>query len=66
MTIVHFGLCDWSNLKIRKHKYIVSATYGMTVIFGIIYFNENQSFKIFEYLTNSSIYNLQKFFIFLI
>tara|TARA_B100001769_G_C21979481_1_gene526671 strand:- start:83 stop:595 length:513 start_codon:yes stop_codon:yes gene_type:complete len=28
----------------------------MTVIFGIIYFNEEESFKIFQYLTNNNIY----------
>ena len=63
MTIVHFGLCDWTNFKINKFKYSVSFTYGMTVIFGIIFFNENQSFLIFEYLTNDSIYLFQKYFL---
>ena len=62
MTIAHFGLCDWTNFKINKFKYSVSLTYGMTIIFGIIYFNEDQSFLIFEYLTNDNIYLLQKFF----
>ncbi len=61
MTIVHFGLCDWSNYKINKYKYVVTFTYGMTVIFGIIFFNEDQSLLIFEYLTNDKIYNFQKF-----
>ena len=56
MTIIHFGLCDWTNFRINKYKYSVSFTYGMTIIFGIIYFNENQSFLIFEYLTNDKIY----------
>ena len=62
MTIVHFGLCDWTNFKINKYKYSVSFTYGMTIIFGIIFFNENQSFLIFEYLTNDKIYLIQKYF----
>ena len=62
MTIVHFGLCDWANFKINKYKYSVSFTYGMTIIFGIIFFNENQSFLIFQYLTNDSIYLIQKYF----
>ena len=62
MTIAHFGLCDWTNYRIRKYKYSVSFTYGMTIIFGIIFFNENQSFLIFEYLTNDKIYLLQKYF----
>ena len=61
MTIAHFGLCDWTNFKIDKFKYSVSFTYGMTIIFGIIFFNENQSFLIFEYLTNDKIYIIQKF-----
>ena len=63
MTIVHFGLCDWTNFKINKFKYSVSFTYGMTIIFGIIFFNENQSFLIFEYLTNDKIYLFQKYFL---
>ena len=62
MTITHFGLCDWANYKINNYKYSVSFTYGMTIIFGIIFFNENQSFKIFEYLTNDKIYLIQKYF----
>ena len=62
MTIIHFGLCDWANYKINNYKYSVSFTYGMTIIFGIIFFNENQSFMIFEYLTNDKIYLIQKYF----
>ena len=62
MTVVHFGLCDWTNFKINKLKYPISFTYGMTIIFGIIFFNENQSFLIFEYLTNDKIYVFQKYF----
>tara|TARA_B100000989_G_C19519816_1_gene463594 strand:+ start:1731 stop:2546 length:816 start_codon:yes stop_codon:yes gene_type:complete len=62
MTVFHFGLCDWTNFKIKKYKYPVSITYGMSVIFGIIFFNEQQSFQIFEYLTNNKIYSFQKYF----
>ena len=62
MTIIHFGLCDWTNFKINQYKYSVSFTYGMTIIFGIIFFNENQSFLIFKYLTNDNIYIFQKYF----
>ena len=62
MTVVHFGLCDWTNFKINKYKYSVSFTYGMTIIFGIIFLNENQSFLIFEYLTSDKIYLFQKYF----
>ena len=62
MTIFHFGLCDWTNFKIDKYKYSVTLTYGFTIIFGIIFFNERQSFLIFEYLTNENIYYFQKYF----
>ena len=61
MTIIHFGLCDWTNFKINRHKYSVSFTYGMTIIFGIIFFNENQSLLIFQYLTNDKIYMIKKY-----
>ena len=61
MTIAHFGLCDWSNFNIDKNKFSISFTYGMTVIFGIIFFNESQSFQIFEYLTNNEIYLLKDY-----
>ena len=63
MTIIHFGLCDWTNYKINQHRLAVSFAYGMTIIFGIIFFNEDQSFKIFEYLTNKKIYYLQEYFV---
>ena len=63
MTIAHFGLCDWANFNITKHKVTVTLTYGMTIIFGIIFFNENESFKIFEYLTNEKIYYFKDFFL---
>ncbi len=62
MTVVHFGLCDWTNFKIDNFKYSVAFTYGMTIIFGIIFFNENQSFVIFEYLTSDKIYMFQRYF----
>ena len=62
MTVSHFGLCDWTNFKIKKYKYSITLTYGMTVIFGIVFFNESQSFQIFEYLTNNKIYFFQQYF----
>ena len=62
MTVCHFGLCDWTNFNIKKYKYSISITYGMTIIFGIIFFNESQSFQIFEYLTNEKIYSFKKYF----
>ena len=67
ITILHFGLCDWSFYKIKNYKLATTLTYGMTVIFGIIYFNEEESFKIFEYLTNKNIYYVKDYiFIFYI
>ena len=63
MTVFHFGLSDWTNFNIKKHKYSISLTYGMTIIFGIIFFNETESFQIFEYLTNSKIYNFRIYFV---
>ena len=39
MSIVHFGLCDWSFLKIYQHKWLVTLTHGMNIIFGIIFFH---------------------------
>ena len=57
------ALTIFINFKINKFKYSVSFTYGMTIIFGIIFFNENQSFLIFEYLTNDKIYSFQKYFL---
>ena len=64
MTIFHFGLCDWAFYKINNNKFIISFTHGMVVIFGIIFFNEEESFKIFEYLTNNKI-NLFKDYIYI-
>ena len=63
MTIIHFGLCDWSFYKINSYKYTISFTYGMTVIFGIIYFNETESFVIFEYLTNEKVHLFREYLI---
>ena len=45
MTIAHFGLCDWTHFKIEHHKFAVSFTYGMTVIFGIIFLMKTNLFK---------------------
>ena len=61
MTTVHFGLCDWSSLKIKRYKFSITFSYGMTVIFGIIFFNEKESFEIFKYLTNDNIYYFQQY-----
>ena len=34
MTIIHFGLCDWTNFEINKFKYSVSFTYGINLCDG--------------------------------
>ena len=52
MSIVHFGLCDWSSLNINEHKWLVTLTHGMNVVFGIIFFHTQESFEIFEFLSN--------------
>ena len=52
MSIVHFGLCDWSFLKIYQHKWLVTLTHGMNIIFGIIFFHTAESFQIFTFLSN--------------
>ena len=52
MSIVHFGLCDWSFLKIYQHKWLVTLTHGMNIIFGIIFFHKAHSFQIFTFLIN--------------
>ena len=54
MSIIHFGLCDWSFLKIKKHKWVISLTHGINIIFGIIFFHTAESFQIFTFLSNQS------------
>ncbi len=61
MSVFHFGLCDWSFLKIQNYKWLISATHGMNIVFGIIFFHEEASFQIFEYLSNSSIYQFRSY-----
>ena len=50
MSIIHFGLCDWSYLNIRNYKWLITLTHGMNIIFGIIYFHSEEAFKIFSFL----------------
>ena len=38
MSIIHFGLCDWSFLKVNQFKWVIALTYGFNIIFGIIFF----------------------------
>ena len=39
MSIIHFGLCDWSFLRINQFKWIVTITHGINIVFGIIFFH---------------------------
>tara|TARA_Y100000996_G_C22554445_1_gene655003 strand:+ start:874 stop:1689 length:816 start_codon:yes stop_codon:yes gene_type:complete len=61
MSIVHFGLCDWSFLKINKYKWIVSLTHGMNIIFGIIFFHTEETFEIFSFLSNDNFFFFKDF-----
>ena len=54
MSIIHFGLCDWSFLKVKQFKWAITLTHGVGIIFGIIFFHTEESFQIFIYLSNES------------
>ncbi len=54
MSIVHFGLCDWSFLKVNQFKWIITLTHGFNIIFGIIFFHTKESFQIFTFLSNDN------------
>ena len=41
MSIIHFGLCDWSFLKVNQFKWVITLTHGVNIIFGIIFFQEH-------------------------
>ena len=60
MSIIHFGLCDWSYLNIRNYKWLITLTHGMNIIFGIIYFH-NEAFEIFSFLSNGNFYFFQNY-----
>ena len=38
MSIIHFGLCDWSFLGVGRLKWLITLTHGMNIIFGVIFF----------------------------
>jgi Brp/Blh family beta-carotene 15,15'-monooxygenase len=54
MSIIHFGLCDWSFLRINQFKWIVTLTHGINIVFGIIFFHTPESFQIFTFLSNKN------------
>ena len=61
MSIVHFGLCDWSYLDLKKYKWSVSLTHGLNIVFGIIFFHTNETFEIFTFLSNLSFNQFQEY-----
>ena len=64
MSIVHFGLCDWSSLKVKDHKWSLSLTHGMNLVLGIIFFHTYESFEIFKYLSNENFLIFKKYLIY--
>lgn len=65
MSIIHFGLCDWSNLKVDSYKWPVALTHGMNIVLGLIFFHTHESFEIFEYLSNENFIRMKSYLIFL-
>ena len=63
MSVIHFGLCDWSYLELRKYKWSISLTHGLNIVFGIIFFHTNETFEIFIFLSNSSFSQLKDYLI---
>ena len=61
MSIVHFGLCDWSYLDLKKYKWSVSLTHGLNIVFGIIFFHTSETFEIFTFLSNLSFNQFQEY-----
>ena len=61
MSVIHFGLCDWSFLKINQFKWVVTLTHGINIIFGIIFFHTKESFQIFTFLSNESFYYFERY-----
>ena len=64
MSIVHFGLCDWSSLNVKSHKWALSLTHGMNVVLGIIFFHTYESFEIFKYLSNENFFIFKEYLIY--
>ena len=61
MSVIHFGLCDWSYLELNKYKWSISLTHGLNIVFGIIFFHTNETFEIFVFLSNSSFNQLKEY-----
>ena len=58
MSVIHFGLCDWSYLGLKKYKWSVSLTHGLNIVFGIIFFTLTKHLR---YLLFYQIYLLINF-----
>ena len=61
MSIIHFGLCDWSFLGVGRLKWLITLTHGMNIIFGVIFFHTEEVFKIFSFLSNEKFYFFQNY-----
>jgi Brp/Blh family beta-carotene 15,15'-monooxygenase len=61
MSIIHFGLCDWSFLKVNQFKWVITLTHGINIIFGIIFFHTEESFQIFTFLSNEKFLFLEPY-----
>ena len=61
MSVIHFGLCDWSFLKVNKFMWIISLTHGVNIIFGIIFFHTKEAFQIFTFLSNENFILLEQY-----
>ncbi len=61
MSVVHFGLCDWSFLKITKYKWLITFTHGMNIVFGIIFFHTEETFTIFSFLSSEDFFFFKNF-----
>ena len=61
MSIIHFGLCDWSFLDTKQCKWLITFTHGMNIIFGIIFFHNEEVFEIFSFLSNENFYFFQRY-----
>ena len=64
MSIIHFGLCDWSFLKVNQFKWIITLTHGFNIIFGIIFFHTKESFQIFTFLSNDNFMFFEQYLFF--
>ena len=50
-SIFHFGACDWLNYGKKENKILVVLTHGFVVLFGIVFFNQEESYSIFKSLS---------------